>query len=1473
MNVICRKTIQVICSMTLCGCASVALSAPKCNPDKRWDEDTNKQSDDTAEQTNLTKVVKEKSEPEDRVDLIGKMLSPSGTASTAMEEVRDAAQDAESTEGAALRVGDMISKLKTPSGIAPEDSDIGKIRLSVKGEVGRLSSFDASEIGSAEKLSINDPVSLTNGALSAEEAEKLGVKGEVVDDPENIALLVAQDVYDVDSVEAEMVNSRLDSPLSGVEKAQLGLDGIPIVSQIFGLGVDIAAGVAAGAGAIGITGLIIKDILQDAIGFFSITPANVTLTEQDFSAVILAAGQADKAAGKVVKGLSDDVNPKILEALHGVLAKAYSDPVCPMGVTSLPGLCLVDRIYPKDGKVWSPFIEGDYLYVTPHFGKCPDLFRFTGTSCLSDPPIVMVGRDVHQDSNGVVSVTRWAPPCEKGTEYDGKQCIVQGLPAGAMKGRTLVVSSSNTLAITRTKDEKCPGDFRPFSHVDGRSVQYLCKPPVDIHLGERKAFVSGDMLFTSTAIEPTAEVQEKYFAHADNYQAYGDPSAFYNQLASDDKDGKAFGKQLDGIVEKLQLVYPVIQSSAQTQFKSALDLTSFHHLVGFQSSINSRLEILKYQLLIRSYIFRSQIRRALNLSYTGVSGCSNSLTDSLAYRNNSDSLSWLNYCQRMNSAKDTLLFNGSNEGKREEAVYKAYHDYQAGVEELLNKTVSGLTKMRDTSKGNYLKEAKKMNDSSNVHYRANAMADQNLIDVGRSVNNSLLNGTVLCLTNINGGANNCDAKVKTTYEYEGTDVTIEGKHSFYAKCWGNKEKSIDFFNDIGKQISKDSKSDISVWFEGDCGKEDTISFAFNEEKNTVFNPKNMTDERSKNLKEVVDYFRNKESKQNPYFIDLQAYVNNLTGDANTAGLYPNEAQSFSNSQSVKKLFTLSQDGQKALQDAETKMFLSKPDFIYSINNFLKKHFNVKSYKDVVGVDFGVKGGAKGGGDYDLFELLFLNYGQEYCRYEQEEKKVDKDCLSIVLPYARPILDQVYGVPFLALQPGADKSKDLIFKSFKDRPQKAKPDCNPHDCQGFIGCIAKAAECESKWTDYDKRAVFNLALPDQILVKGKKLNFTEGHYASLRKSPGDLYYARLMEQGYQDFGGWMTNMDKVVKDNFKNDPVTQADIHDYLASFHDLDEHDLYKRSDTITKTVAQAMKDKKSDTYAKTVKMHDLAAELLNSATSNVVGRQAVNELFSNKNFKPETFDLLKSGWSAKDSKHDLAPLHDPKSNSLIVLGGFDPSHDGGSVVFSRKSSPVWKATSKEEKDVTFNDAVRGSFSISCVDKASHTVLDKSNDAVLTLSIGEGGADKKFEVALRPDKGVMSVRLPKDGNKLKDIKLDVDRVFCPAEATLPATQDEFSSPAENTMVNVEFYLGKNPGTQFYDPDNLPDTIKKDAPYIYKMMVNGHLFSGVVDEGVFQGININQVSFVANYRNAHGIALYNPFSFYYKYPEQKESQSQ
>ncbi|MGI9280959.1 MAG: hypothetical protein ACR2PX_15235 [Endozoicomonas sp.] len=408
--------------------------------------------------------------------------------------------------------------------------------------------------------------------------------------------------------------------------------------------------------------------------------------------------------------------------------------------------------------------------------------------------------------------------------------------------------------------------------------------------------------------------------------------------------------------------------------------------------------------------------------------------------------------------------------------------------------------------------------------------------------------------------------------------------------------------------------------------------------------------------------------------------------------------------------------------------------------------------------------------------------------------------------------------------------------------------------------------------YAHDVVYHITLPpfSRAGIKTLKLDFTESQYGHLGETPGQLYRMRLMEQAYQAYGGWMYNLEDTVDTHYHPEQVSEQEVHDLLRSFSNIHEKDLYTRASEIMEKLSKSVLEKDAQ---KKVKAHVLTGELL-AAASNIVIAHDLIEQASADSKRLEDYDLLKAGWNVKDSKQALSPVHKPASNALIILGPHDPEHFQGQIVFSKTWNPEYKPDDKKSDPKVFHDGIQGSFTISCIDKDHHTVLDEHSDTNLTLSVGDDDPAKSFEITMQGGGAKLALRLPGvDEAHAKTYDHKADGVYCKPHHRIPDSEDTYNEADPENLIFIEFQLGKNPGQQYYSKSEVPDDIKKEAPYIYKFIVQGHLISGTLTQAQFEAINLEHVSISANFRNAQGLALYNPFAFYFKYPEAKKKSTE
>ncbi|WP_153301810.1 hypothetical protein [Endozoicomonas arenosclerae] len=117
------------------------------------------------------------------------------------------------------------------------------------------------------------------------------------------------------------------------------------------------------------------------------------------------------------------------------------------------------------------------------------------------------------------------------------------------------------------------------------------------------------------------------------------------------------------------------------------------------------------------------------------------------------------------------------------------------------------------------------------------------------------------------------------------------------------------------------------------------------------------------------------------------------------------------------------------------------------------------------------------------------------------------------------MDFIYGLDQLRVVQKSDKDKTLIYSSYQKRPKKPLQKAPDGGWAGLIEGLGAAYQ-------YAHDLVYTIKLPpfSKVNIKSLTLQFTESQYGQLGEAPGQLYRMRLMEQSYQAYGGWMSNLE-------------------------------------------------------------------------------------------------------------------------------------------------------------------------------------------------------------------------------------------------------------------------------------------------------------------------------------------------------------
>ncbi|WP_153301811.1 hypothetical protein [Endozoicomonas arenosclerae] len=499
-----------------------SLAMP-CDPDKRWDEGTNELSKETEKCNDLVGKVRKQNKPETEFELQEKMLSEKGPISD-LPIIERETSFSESFEPGTI--GEMLNKIKESPDV---QNALGNVEEMAEARAAKIAGFDDSGVDAATKISFDDASSLTNGAFSNKEFSDISLTETAIEAMglDAMAVMIGQ-----------MLMPSFDTPtftdhMSGVEKARLALSFIPIVSQIYNLGADIAEAVQGGVSPAGVAEIVTIDLFRDFQGFFlPETPAEQWVLGGIIGS-INQQGAANKAASKIVDALAkDDYNHKVVSALQKKVGQFYFDTVCPVGTIEGAYGCLVDRIDDHAGRTkWSHFVSNDVLYVRPMGGQCPPQFHFDGSNCRSDPEIVTVGRKVWNLKEGSIWISRWPHQCEDDTTFDGHNCKVNGIDGG-MKDRHPVVKE-NRLYISAIGNH-CPDGYKY------NNLYHLCQRNKIIRMDGRKAWTWKDSLYTSPAKPPNPRDVALYLSHAELYQKWGDPNKIYDSVLNSKDYSKKF---------------------------------------------------------------------------------------------------------------------------------------------------------------------------------------------------------------------------------------------------------------------------------------------------------------------------------------------------------------------------------------------------------------------------------------------------------------------------------------------------------------------------------------------------------------------------------------------------------------------------------------------------------------------------------------------------------------------------------------------------------------------------------------------------------------------------------------------------------------------------------------------------------------------------------------------------------------------
>ena len=1488
-----RKKAYVHLVSMLALCISSTVKGVPCEPNERWEENAN-DYEEAARVLNVEKIaVSEDLPAAGAIALSSKIIGDRGIRNFDVEE-SETSFTVEDTSGYG-GYEDFLGKVTAPSGASIELQDFAAK------EAFSIGSLTKSGMLAASDTATGVGESMAN--IATEEASKFKILSGFVGDLFDVwvALQTMLNGFIV-ILEDDLPKGAPDwSHMDGWEISKSILASIPIVGLVWGEIVDtielgeknLPTGVAFGAFWLNFLHLLVDFLLlqeEHAEAWF-----NDVMREFNGSVI----------ARDSLSNVKDHLNPAVIAELQRRAVLLGVPPVdlpCPPGSKVQGEKCIIDylRTTPA-GENMTMSIDDHGPYVE-RVGGCVPGFTAKDGKCYYNKGYHWQNRTVVIDTaledNGFpVSISKIQPLCEPGSDYRVRndKCLVRGIPRRSAHGRNFWVWNNELFSDAVNK--QCLPRFNYRKNEDNCAL-------FGLSMEGRQPYLEMDTLYT-TPIHHDVSEDLSYLVDETVYRNYTSKYDFQGNIKRTSPDlYNTFQKMID----HGKILYAANYINQVDFQKLSYDIGSLKPLLNLHASTSLQNKKMLYELKVQSSIQSLVENQQFNLNRYGLVDCSGSMyasssLNALSYSGEIDNLSQLNYCKNINEQGNVLDFKSIPDlHKNIEDYVSRYNGLVDKKRELYENVVGLVKKTVSNKKDDYIKAADDLHKKEKKRSEFLDEADKAIRDYGKSLFDKMVNEKAVCtidypLVSPDGHTlplnNNCNLVINYSYYFhsENKCAIDRREQDFYSKCAGAAGSIPDFYRSLAGQIQR-AVNDKRTWddkthgcttqvhFEGDCGVKDTFVYPYVQSFDHIFGTPDQTGE----IKATSDYFRKTLNDSNdPYHFDYKSYVNKLVG-SDHAKVFPNIDKSYAQNADFRKALGLNYGGKDdnncvkegeyltiytedtdvrygrngyfvhksfgpgniqcdkknfkgydpvpasekvdfkecclidnpmnaQIEKMESDLYQVAPKFMTTTDSFLKKYFSGNSFKDVDGV----LAKAVNNKSMDYFSYTLVRSLQNYCRIQQVDKHNDNSCYRIVLPVARSFIYTMYDSDDFQLVHQKDESKSSLFKvtTKKKLEDKKKPQ---------IARVIKVntIDTSNKFTvEIDKKT-------DSLLL---------GH-------PTILYFAPIIEQGYMDYGGWLGGSGK-NDDKLFSEKITVNDVDSFIKSISDIKADNLYDRSNAYIKKISTMASDKSlpKEEMERNTKLSSLLSGIFSSALNVAVGYEALKALSDNDRVSADLYSFVRGGnWAVSNSSGSLINESSNADNSILLsLSKGLVGH--GKVEFVKMTKPVikYQDDKKNDKEINITDAVKFFAAIPCLTEDSYGLLDEHADELFSVKLGSDDVHS-FSALIDKD-GYLQISA--DGKHIKSFNKthSIKDLYC-------------QSGDEGAYNYIEFYFGYNSDYGLISDkksDQFKDVSHK-APYVYKVMLNRHLMTGIVSKEQFESVDLKELTFSLNAYDLSGSNL-------------------